>query len=108
MILSIGDMVGRPGRQAVKQLLPKIVKKKKIEFVIANGENAAGGSGITPSISDELLSYGIDVITSGDHIWKKREIVEYIGISKNLLRPLNRQILNILMYFIYIQSYQCR
>ncbi len=88
-ILFIGDIVGRPGREAIKKLLPKIVKKKGIEFVIANGENAAGGSGITPSISDELLSYGIDVITSGDHIWKKREIVDYIQNSKNLLRPLN-------------------
>lgn len=88
-VLVIGDIVGRPGREAVKKLLPKIVKKKGIEFVIANGENAAGGSGITPSICEELLSYGIDVITSGDHIWKKREIVDYIQSSKNLLRALN-------------------
>ena len=88
-ILFIGDIVGRPGREAVKKLLPKIVKKKGIEFVVANGENAAGGSGITPSISEELLSYGIDVVTSGDHIWKKREIVDYIQSSKNLLRALN-------------------
>lgn len=88
-ILFIGDIVGRPGREAIKKLLPKIAKKKGIEFVIANGENAAGGSGITPSICEELLSYGIDVITSGDHIWKKREIVDYIQSSKNLLRALN-------------------
>ena len=88
-VLFIGDIVGRPGREAIKKLLPKIVKKKEIEFVIANGENAAGGSGITPSICDEFLSYGIDVITSGDHIWKKREIVDYIQTSGSLLRPLN-------------------
>jgi metallophosphoesterase (TIGR00282 family) len=88
-VLFIGDIVGRPGREAIKKLLPKIVKKKAIEFVIANGENAAGGSGITPSICEELLSYGIDVVTSGDHIWKKREIVDYIQSSKNLLRALN-------------------
>lgn len=88
-ILFIGDIVGRPGREAIKKLLPDIVKKKKIEFVIANGENAAGGSGVTPEIADELFSYGVDVITSGDHIWKKKEVIDYIQASMNLLRPLN-------------------
>ncbi|NQT22003.1 MAG: TIGR00282 family metallophosphoesterase [Candidatus Omnitrophica bacterium] len=88
-ILLVGDIVGRPGREAVKKLLPGLVKKKNIEFVVANGENAAGGSGMTPAISEELLSYGIDVLTSGDHIWKKKEIMDYIATSRNLLRPLN-------------------
>lgn len=88
-VLFIGDIVGSPGREAIKKLVPGIVKKEKIDFVIANGENAAGGSGLTPSITDELLSYGVDVITSGDHVWKKKEIIDYIDTSKNLLRPLN-------------------
>jgi len=88
-ILFIGDIVGSPGRKAIKNILPEVVGKEKIEFVAANGENAAGGSGLTPDICEELLSYGIDVITSGDHVWKKREIVPYITLSKNVLRPLN-------------------
>ena len=87
--LFIGDIVGSPGRRAIKELVPEIVKKKKIDFVIANAENSAGGSGITPSIADELFSYGIDVITSGDHIWKKKEIADYLESSANILRPLN-------------------
>jgi len=88
-ILFIGDIVGRPGRKAVKEIVPDLIEKKGLDFVIANGENAAGGSGLTPSITEELLSYGIDLLTSGDHIWKKREIIDYIAVSKNLLRPLN-------------------
>jgi len=88
-ILFIGDIVGHPGRDAIREILPNLTKKKKIEFVIANAENAAGGSGITPQLAEELFSYGIDVITSGDHIWKKREILDYIEASRNLLRPLN-------------------
>lgn len=88
-IVFIGDIVGRPGREAIREGLPRILKKERIEFVIANGENAAGGSGLTPSICDELFSYGIDIITSGDHIWKKKEIIDYIQNTKNLLRPLN-------------------
>lgn len=85
----MGDIVGRPGRDVVKVRLPHIISSEKIDFVVANGENAAGGSGLTPSICDELLGYGINVITSGDHIWKKKEIVDYIISSHNVLRPLN-------------------
>jgi len=88
-ILFIGDIVGKPGRQAIKELVPAIVKKRKIGFVIANAENAAGGSGITPDITEELLDYGVDVLTSGDHIWKKKEIVEFIDQEPRLLRPAN-------------------
>jgi len=88
-ILFIGDIVGSPGRRAVKELVPKIVKKEKIDFVIGNAENAAGGSGITPDIAEELFSYGLDVITSGDHIWKKKEIVEALDVEDRLLRPAN-------------------
>ena len=88
-VLFIGDVVGEPGRRALKELLPKLNTKHNLEFVIANGENAAGGSGITPSLAEEIFGYGIDVITSGDHIWKKKEIIDYIDSNKRLLRPAN-------------------
>jgi metallophosphoesterase (TIGR00282 family) len=88
-VLFIGDIVGEPGRRAVRELLPKIVKREKIDFVVANGENAAGGSGITPMLADELLGYGIDVITSGDHVWKRKEIVEKLSQDARVLRPAN-------------------
>ncbi|OGW85660.1 MAG: metallophosphoesterase [Omnitrophica bacterium RIFCSPLOWO2_01_FULL_45_10] len=88
-ILFIGDTVGSPGRQAIKELVPKIKKREKIEFVIANGENVAGGSGVTPQLADELFGYGVDCITSGDHIWKRKEILDYIESEKRLLRPAN-------------------
>jgi len=88
-ILVIGDITGSPGREAIKEMLPDLKKKEAIDFVIANGENAAGGSGVTPETCDELLSYGIDVITSGDHIWKQRQISQIINTEKNLLRPSN-------------------
>ena len=88
-ILFIGDIVGEPGRRAIKELVPKITKKEKIDFIVANGENTAGGSGITPMLVDELLGYGIDVITSGDHIWKRKEIVDRLSQDARILRPAN-------------------
>ncbi len=88
-ILFIGDIVGEPGRRAVKELLPKIVKREKVDFVIANGENVAGGSGITPPLAEELFGYGVDVMTSGDHIWKRKEVLEIIESERRLLRPAN-------------------
>lgn len=88
-ILFIGDIVGEPGRKAVKELVPKITKREKIDFIVANGENAAGGSGVTPALVDELLSYGVDVITSGDHIWKRKEIIDRIALDARILRPAN-------------------
>jgi metallophosphoesterase (TIGR00282 family) len=88
-ILAIGDIVGKPGRQAVKALLPKIKKEEAIDFSIGNAENAAGGSGVTREVCDELLGYGLDVLTSGDHIWRKKEVLDIINIEKRLLRPLN-------------------
>jgi len=88
-ILFIGDIVGSPGREAVKQLLPGLQKEFHLDFVIANAENAAGGSGITPKIAEELFDSGVSVLTSGDHIWKKREIFEIIDQEKRILRPLN-------------------
>lgn len=88
-ILFIGDIVGSPGRKAVKELIPRIKKRDKAEFIIANGENAAGGSGITQNIAQELLDAGIDMITSGDHIWKRKDIIEVLDQHPNVLRPLN-------------------
>ena len=88
-ILFIGDVVGKPGREAIKQLLPGLKKEYNLQFVIANAENAAGGSGITEPVAGELFDAGVDCLTSGDHIWKKREIFEYIIREERILRPLN-------------------
>jgi hypothetical protein len=88
-ILFIGDIVGAPGREAINKLLPGLIKEFRLDFIIANAENAAGGSGITLKVAEELFSYGIDVLTSGDHIWKKRDIFEIINQEERILRPLN-------------------
>jgi hypothetical protein len=88
-VLFIGDIVGKPGRIAIKQGIPKLVERLKIDFIIANAENAAGGFGITTSVGEELFSYGIDVLTSGNHIWDKKEAVTYIAEEPRLLRPAN-------------------
>ncbi len=88
-ILFIGDIVGNPGREAIKKLVPILVKEEQLDFVIANAENAAGGSGITPAIAYELFDAGVGAITSGDHIWKKREIFEIIDRDPRVLRPAN-------------------
>jgi len=88
-ILFIGDIVGSPGREAVARLLPGLQKEHSLDFVIANAENAAGGSGITAKVAEELFSAGCDVLTSGDHIWKKKEIFEIISGESRILRPLN-------------------
>ena len=88
-ILFIGDIVGRPGRQLVRTGLAALVSRHAIDFVIANGENAAAGFGITREIGDELLDLGVDVVTSGNHIWDKREALDYIGTEPRLLRPAN-------------------
>lgn len=87
-ILFIGDIVGSPGREAIAKLLPKIEKEFKIDLVIANAENAAGGSSITPSVANELFTLGLDVLTSGDHIFKKKEVFDIISHSR-ILRPAN-------------------
>jgi hypothetical protein len=88
-ILFIGDIVGRPGRDIVKRSLAALVDFHQIDFVIANVENAAAGFGITREIGDELLDAGIDVMTSGNHIWDKKEALDYIGTEARLLRPAN-------------------
>jgi metallophosphoesterase (TIGR00282 family) len=88
-ILFIGDIIGSPGRMAVRELLPALISKKKIDFVIANCENAAAGFGVTRKNMEELFSYHIDVLTSGNHIWNKKEVLEFIGNTERLLRPAN-------------------
>jgi len=88
-IFVIGDVVGRPGRDVVRRRLPDFARARNIDFVVCNGENAAGGSGITPALAQELLESGIDVITTGDHIWKRAQIAEYIERDVPLLRPAN-------------------
>ena len=88
-ILFIGDIVGRVGRKLVSELLPAFKKEIGINFCVANGENAAGGFGITPDIFYEFRSLGIDVVTSGNHIWDRKEIMELISQEEHLLRPAN-------------------
>ena len=89
-ILFLGDIVGSSGCNAVKKFLPNIIKSKKINFVVVNGENAAKeGVGITENIVNELLSCGIDVITTGNHVWDQKEIFDYIKKQNRLLRPFN-------------------
>ncbi|TNF53522.1 TIGR00282 family metallophosphoesterase [bacterium] len=88
-VLFIGDIVGESGRKALRRGLPNITERLKIDFVIANVENAAGGFGITQDIGEEILSLGVDVLTSGNHIWDKKEAVSYIAEEQRLLRPAN-------------------
>ncbi len=88
-ILFIGDIVGSPGREAIKKLVAPLKQDLQIDIVIANAENASGGSGITSKVAAELFSSGVDVLTSGDHIWKKSEIFELINREERILRPLN-------------------
>ena len=88
-VLFIGDIVGEPGRNAVKVLLPDLVKDNLVDFVVANCENAAAGKGITPKITEYLLNTGINVLTSGNHIWDRQEIIPYIETQPLLLRPAN-------------------
>lgn len=88
-ILFIGDIIGSPGRMAVSELLPPLISKKKIDFVIANCENAAAGFGVTKKNVEELFKARIDVLTSGNHIWNKKEVLEFIGDYERLLRPAN-------------------
>ena len=88
-ILFIGDIVGSPGRRAVRELLPRLKLSRGVDVVIANGENSAGGSGITPDIAEELFGYGVDAITTGDHLWDQKEVMELLQNEPRFLRPLN-------------------
>src|SRR6266478_2261035 len=88
-LLFIGDIVGRPGRELVRHGLGPLVEYHAIDLVIANAENSAAGFGITREIGDQLLDWGVDVMTSGNHIWDKKEALDYIGAESRLLRPAN-------------------
>lgn len=85
----IGDIVGQPGRRAVRELVPQLRARHRLSAVIANGENAAGGSGITPKTAEELYASGVDVITSGDHLWDQKEVTALLEKEPRFLRPLN-------------------
>ena len=82
-ILFIGDIVGKPGREAVAKLLPEFITDKKIDLVIANAENAAGGSGLNSKCANSLFVKGVDILTSGDHIFKRRDVLEIIDNRYN-------------------------
>ncbi len=88
-ILFIGDIVGEPGRRIVKELLPKLRQRHSVDLVIANGENSAGGSGITPATATDIFAAGVDVITSGDHLWDQKEVIELLQNEPKFLRPAN-------------------
>jgi metallophosphoesterase (TIGR00282 family) len=88
-ILFIGDIIGRTGRRAVESRLHTLVDSRRVDLVVANGENAAAGFGLTANIAAELYDLGIDVLTSGNHIWDKREIYDYLDRESRLLRPAN-------------------
>ena len=88
-ILFVGDIVGEPGRKIVERVLPRVLQQHKIDCVIVNGENAAAGFGITPKIVEQLFKAGVDVITGGNHIWDKKEIITFINDEPRLLRPAN-------------------
>ncbi|MFW5995996.1 MAG: TIGR00282 family metallophosphoesterase [Halanaerobiaceae bacterium] len=88
-ILFIGDIVGRAGRRAIRKLLPDIQKDYNIDLTVANGENSAGGFGITEDVYNELLDYNIDCLTMGNHTWKNKDIYNFIDTQDKLIRPLN-------------------
>ncbi|MFC1992085.1 TIGR00282 family metallophosphoesterase, partial [Chloroflexota bacterium] len=89
LVLIIGDIIGKPGRQTVQKLVPSLRQQYGLDLVIANAENVAGGLGVTPSTARELLNAGIDVLTSGNHIWAQKEIIPYLDGEMPILRPLN-------------------
>ena len=88
-LLFIGDIVGQPGRRAVRELVPKLREQYGLDVVVANGENSAGGSGITLRTAEEIFAAGVDVITSGDHLWDQKEVVQLLEHEPRFLRPLN-------------------
>lgn len=88
-ILFLGDIMGRAAREAVMQTVPELRRSHALDFVVVNGENAAGGFGITPDIADGLLAAGVDVVSTGNHVWDQNQIVDYIADEPRLLRPAN-------------------
>ena len=89
LVLAVGDVIGRPGRKAINQLLPGLRQQYGLDLVIANAENVAGGLGLTSTTARELLNAGVDVLTSGNHIWAQKEIIPYLDSEMPILRPLN-------------------
>ena len=88
-MLFIGDIVGEPGRRAVKEILPGLRQRLGVDVVVANGENSAGGSGITVNTAQEIFSAGVDIITSGDHLWDQKEVTVLLETEKRFVRPFN-------------------
>jgi len=88
-LLFIADIVGQPGRRAVKELVPALKRQHLVDVVVANGENSAGGSGITVGTAAEIFSAGVDIITSGDHLWDQKEVMELLANERRFVRPLN-------------------
>ena len=88
-LLMVGDVVGAPGRRAVRENIPALRTELGIDFVVANGENAAGGNGITREVARELFSYGVDALTMGNHVWNHREAYGYVDGEERLVRPAN-------------------
>ena len=88
-LLLIGDIVGKPGRQIVCRALKPLIERERLDLVVANGENAAGGSGITPAIYHELIAAGVDVVTLGDHIYRRVEVIDVLRTETNIVKPAN-------------------
>ncbi len=88
-LLLIGDIVGKPGRHIVGRAVKPLIEREQLDLVVANGENAAGGSGITPAIFHELIAAGVDVVTLGDHIYRRAEITEVLNSDANIVKPAN-------------------
>ncbi|MGB2715021.1 MAG: TIGR00282 family metallophosphoesterase [Vicinamibacterales bacterium] len=88
-ILFVGDIFGKSGRDVARRAIPVLVERREIDFVIANVENSAAGFGVTGDVAETILSYGVDVMTSGNHVWDKKEVLEYIPRQPKLLRPAN-------------------
>ncbi len=88
-ILFVADIFGRPGRRAAAECIPQLIRERQVDFCIANGENAAGGFGITENLAGKLHSYGVDVITSGNHIWDRKDFMSYLSRDERVLRPFN-------------------
>lgn len=88
-VLFIGDIMGDPGRKAIARVLPRVIAEHQVDLVIGNGENAAGGFGITPEIAQDLFDLGLSVITTGNHAWDKKELLDYFRQDERILRPAN-------------------
>src|SRR5262249_1461328 len=88
-ILFIGDIFGKPGREIARRAVPALIERESLDFVIANVENSAAGFGVTGDLAETILSYGVDAMTTGNHVWDKKEILDYIPRQPKLLRPAN-------------------